>query len=67
MNINLKHIREKRQWSIRKLAIISGVQHGYISELENGNKDNPSISVICKLCVALQVSPNDMIPEEYWK
>lgn len=67
METNLKNLREDRKWSVRKLGMISGVSSGYISELERGIKNDMSIEVLCKLCKALKVTPNEFIPSEYYK
>ncbi len=42
-----------------QLSYISGVSHGYISELENNFK-SPSIDILCKLARALKCKPEDL-------
>lgn len=64
---NLKMLRNEKELSIKQLSLRSGIARGYLSEIESGKYKNPSLDVICKLCKALEVSPNELIPEEYWK
>ena len=63
---SLIYYMELKNLSSYGLSRISGVEKGYISELKDGIKDNPSIRIICKLCKALEISPNELIPECMW-
>lgn len=63
----IKKLREKNNYSNKELHQISGVARGYIHEMETGKYNNPTIDVICKLCKALNVTPNDVIPEDMYK
>lgn len=65
--LNLKQIRQKKEYSVSKLSRLSGVSRPYITQLENDIYNNPTVEVICKLCRALEVSPNDIIKHEYWE
>ncbi len=56
----LKEIRMKREYSVRELSEKSKVACSYISELENGNKDNPSKKVMDSLAKALEVKVSDI-------
>jgi transcriptional regulator with XRE-family HTH domain len=56
--------RKKQNMTIRKLAELSGVSTGYISEVERGEK-KPTIEVLCKLAVALGVKPEELYTYEY--
>lgn len=60
MKIRLKELRNKKGWTQEKLADVSGVGRSYISEIEVG-KYNPTADIICKLCKALDCTPNDLI------
>lgn len=51
----------------KELSLKSGVARGYITEMENGKYTNPSIEVVCKLCMALEITPNDLIPTYLYK
>lgn len=52
---NIKTIREKLGISAADLAKLSGVTAAYISQLENGKKDNPSSKTLEKIAKALNV------------
>jgi transcriptional regulator with XRE-family HTH domain len=60
MKLRLKEVREKKNWSQMQLEMKSGVSRNFISEIEN-EKFIPTIKVICKLCRALDCTPNDLI------
>lgn len=64
---NLKKYRLLNHMSQLELSNISGISRNYISEVENGKYNNISIIYICKWCKALKITPNDLIPEEYWR
>lgn len=61
--LNIKKFRGEQSISISKLAKRAGVTRSYICELEKGTYDNPGLKVICKLCIGLGCTPNDLIPE----
>lgn len=64
--IDLKFYRESKKLSKRELAKMSEISPSYITELEKGDYD-PNIKIICKLCKALRITPNDLIKKEYWE
>ena len=51
----LKRLREGRGLTQLELAKTAGVAQGYISALEAGQKNNPSVAVMRKLAKALNV------------
>jgi transcriptional regulator with XRE-family HTH domain len=57
----LRRLREKAGMSQLDLAKRSGVAQGYISELEAGQKDNPTLPTLRKLAAALRVKVTDLI------
>lgn len=63
---SLSYYMELKNLSSYGLSRISGIEKGYISELKDGIKDNPSIRIICKLCRSLEISPNELIPKCMW-
>ena len=63
----LKQYRLNKGWNGKELGLKSGVARGYITEMENGKYKNPSIEVVCKLCMALEITPNDLIPTYMYK
>ncbi|MBL4933024.1 helix-turn-helix transcriptional regulator [Clostridium paridis] len=67
MILKTKEYRKINKLSISQLSYKSKVARSYISELEEGKYDNPGIQVVCKLCKALKITPNDLINEELWK
>lgn len=63
---SLKYYMELKNLSSYGLALKSGIEKGYISQLKDGIKENPGMKVICKLCKALGISPNELIPKCMW-
>ena len=57
--IFLYEIRRQRGMSQIELSDRSGVNHGYISELES-NLKSPTIDIICKLAKALDCKPEEL-------
>jgi DNA-binding XRE family transcriptional regulator len=76
MKINLKELRLERGLSERDLAKNSKVAKATISRIESGEV-SPLLETICKLCVALNVTLDQMVmlkdenidygPEDYTK
>lgn len=62
MNIEkkLREIRQSKKLTIRALSKKSGVSSSYISDLENGKNNKPSIDILVKLANALEVSPSEL-------
>lgn len=58
--IYLKNSRNGKNISVRGLAEKSGVSHGYISQIENGDKQ-PSKDIVKKLANALSAPINEML------
>ena len=63
----IKRLRVLNNYSNLEFSKISGLSRSYISELEKGVYENIGINIICKLCKALKVTPNELIPEEMWR
>lgn len=51
----LKKIREQKGLTIEKLAELANISAGYLCHLENGSRNNPSISVMKNIAKALEV------------
>lgn len=51
----IKQIRTSKNISLRELSKRSGVSHPYLSQLENGKTNNPSIEVLTKIAKGLNV------------
>lgn len=62
LKVKLKYYREKKNMSKSELARKIGVSPAYITKLENGEKTNPSISVLMRLCYALGITSSDLQP-----
>lgn len=59
MPLDLERVRKQRKMSQLQLSKKTGIARSYISELESGKYD-PS-KTICKLCIALECEPNELI------
>ena len=59
----IKAERKQRGLSLRELSKVADVSHSYLSQLENGKKDSPSIEIVYKLSKVLGVRFIDLIPE----
>ena len=64
---NLRKIRIAKGLSQSKLSQLSGIGRTTISEIENDRHSNTTIYVLCKFCKVLEITPNDLIPEEMYK
>ena len=56
---NINKIRIKKDIKLSALAKMVNISPGYLSDLEKGNKQNPSLDIINKIAEALNV------PAEY--
>jgi transcriptional regulator with XRE-family HTH domain len=57
---NIKKCRKAKGISQEKLALISGIDRSYMSEIERCLA-NPSIEALLRISNALEVSPEDLI------
>jgi HTH-type transcriptional regulator, competence development regulator len=57
----LKTKREEKNLSMNKLGELTGVTGMYISQLESGKRDKPSIEVLKKLSETLEVPYEDLM------
>jgi len=57
---NLKMIRLEKGMSQGDICRASGMDRGYISRVESGQK-NPTISNLEKIAMALKVSPDELL------
>ncbi|QOI33242.1 helix-turn-helix domain-containing protein [Leptospira interrogans serovar Icterohaemorrhagiae] len=60
---NLKLYRKKKNWSQSELAKNAGTTLTHINRLETG-KSNPSIEIVQKIALALEVSIDDLVSEK---
>ncbi|WP_315080840.1 helix-turn-helix transcriptional regulator [uncultured Clostridium sp.] len=72
---NIRNIRKEKKLSINKLAKITGISLGYLSDLENNKAKNPSFDKLKIIADVLEVQPemflkndldieNDFLKEE---
>ena len=52
-NNKMRQIREKNGMTLEELSVKTGISVGYLSHLERGTRDNPSICVMDKIAYAL--------------
>ena len=65
----LKKLRKKNKLSMSEVARISelapdhrgGITQGYLSRLESGKENNPSLMKLMTLCSIYKVEPNDLL------
>ncbi len=63
VGLNVKRLRQAKGWSQEKFAFESGLHRTYISGIERGIR-NPTVTVIEKLAVTLDVSPEELLAEQ---
>jgi transcriptional regulator with XRE-family HTH domain len=57
----IQRLREDKGLSQRQLAARAGVTNGYVSQLEAGDKKNPSLAVLPRLAKALGVPVTELL------
>ena len=58
---NLKRLREKRGYSLEKVARLAELSLNTIVKVENGVNQNPTIETLTKIAKALEVGVDDLI------
>ncbi|OSB16726.1 transcriptional regulator [Clostridium sporogenes] len=61
---NIKRIRENKGLGVNELSRLSGVNASYISAMERGEKENPTITTLKKLADTLEVTVDELMKEE---
>jgi len=61
--LRLSEIRKSKGWSQERLAAESGLARSYVGGVERGQR-NIALRNICKLAVALGMSPSVLFPTE---
>ncbi|GAA0860172.1 hypothetical protein GCM10008916_25330 [Clostridium nitritogenes] len=59
----LRQCRLEKKLSMNALSKLSGVSSSYISDLENGKNNRPSVDILYRLADALGVSRNELLDE----
>lgn len=58
---NLKKLRDKKGYSLEKVARLADLLLNTIVKIENGVNQNPAIETLTKIAKALEVGVNDII------
>lgn len=58
---NLKKLREKKGYSLEKVARLADLSLNTIVKVENGVNKNPTIETLTKIANALEVGVDDLI------
>ena len=58
---NLKRLRDKKGYSLEKVARLSDLSLNTIVKIENGMNQNPTIETLIKIAKALEVEVDDLI------
>jgi transcriptional regulator with XRE-family HTH domain len=57
---NVRRLREAKGWSQEDYADRAGIHRTYVSDIERGRR-NPTITVVDKLALPLDVSAGDLL------
>ena len=60
---NLKKLREKKGYSLEKVARLADLSLNTIVKVENGVNKNPTIETLTKIAKAFEVGVDDLIRE----
>jgi len=63
LGLNMRRLRQSKGWSQEEFAHQAGLHRTYISDLERGAR-NPTITVVDKLAVALDVPLGTLLDEQ---
>ena len=58
---NLKKLRDKKGYSLERVARLADLSLNTIVKVENGVNQNPTIETLTKIAKALEVGVNDLI------
>lgn len=61
---NIRRIRKSQKISINKLASMSGVSLGYLSDIENNNAKNPTMDKLQAIADALSIQVSDLLSDK---
>ena len=57
----IKNLRENKEWSQRKLALVSGVSNTEINRIEKGEREKPSLKILEKLSIAFGITLDELL------
>ncbi|WP_338751799.1 helix-turn-helix transcriptional regulator [Bacillus sp. FJAT-52991] len=61
IGFRIKQLREQKGYSLTKLAKEAQISKSYLSNLERQANTNPSLFILSKIAVALDVTTNELI------
>lgn len=61
ISVNLKRLRNKKDYSLEKVARLADLSLNTIVKIENGVNQNPTIETLTKIAKALGVGVDDLI------
>ena len=61
ISVNLKRIRNKKYYSLEKVARLADLSLNTIVKIESGVNRNPTIETLTKIAKALEISVEDLI------
>jgi len=60
IGIRITELRKNKGWSQNKLAEKASISNNYLSNIEN-NHSIPSLETLMNICLALDITPNDIL------
>ena len=63
----IKEVRNQKNITLYKLSKETGISRGYLTELENNKKSNPTIQALYKIALVLNVNIKDLFYSEFDK
>lgn len=64
---SVKNIRKEKGMTQLELSEASGISRTTIVEIETDAHSNTTVYVLCQLCKAFRLTPNDIIPKEMYQ
>lgn len=61
----IKEVRKEKNITLYKLAKATGISRGYLHDLENNKKNNPSLATMYKISNALETNVKDLFYTKY--
>lgn len=60
----IKHLREKKGYTLTQLADLAGVSKSYLSYIERNLQNNPSLQFLSKLAITLETTLDYLMDDE---
>jgi len=61
ISVNLKRLRNKKDYSLEKVARLADLSLNTIVKIENGVNQNPTIETLTKIARALEIGIDDLL------